>query len=47
VEKTDIQTMDQQLDNKVAFEVKAYKGFGVQISKPQAVYSIIQDESEP
>lgn len=47
VEKTGIETMDQQLDGKAAFEVKAIKGFGVEITKPQAVYSVIEDTDEP
>jgi len=47
VEKTGIETMDQQLDNKAAFEVKAFRGFGVEVTKPQAVYSIIEDAAEP
>jgi len=42
-----METMDQQLDNKAAFEVKAIRGFGVGITKPQAVYSIIQNTDEP
>jgi len=47
VEKTGIETMDQQLDGKAAFEVKAVKGFGVEITKPQAVYSVIEETDEP
>ena len=47
VDKTGIETMDQQLDGKAAFEVKAIKGFGVEITKPQAVYSVIEDTDEP
>lgn len=47
VQNTGIETMDQQLDNKAAFEVKAVKGFGVGITKPQAVYSVIEDTDEP
>lgn len=47
VEKTGVETMDQQLDGKAAFEVKALKGFGVGITKPQAVFSIIEDTAEP
>jgi len=47
VEQTGIQTMDQQVDGKAAFEVKAIKGFGVGITKPQAVYSIIEQTDEP
>jgi len=47
VEKTGIETMDQQLDGKAAFEVKAIKGYGVEITKPQAVYSVIEDTDEP
>jgi len=47
VNKTGIETMDQQLDNKAAFEVKAVKGFGVGITKPQALYKIEQQADTP
>ncbi len=47
VNKTGIETMDQQLDNKAAFEVKAVKGFGVGITKPQALYKIEEDADTP
>ncbi len=47
VEKTGVETMDQQLDGKAAFEVKAVKGFGVGVTKPQSVYSVIEDTNEP
>lgn len=47
VEKTGVETMDQQLDGKAAFEVKAVKGYGVGVTKPQAVFSVIEDTDEP
>lgn len=47
VNKSGIETMDQQLDNQAAFEVKAARGFGVGITRPQSVYSVIEQTAEP